>query len=73
MNRPKKKIKTNVSSISNSSVTVGNKRLEIVDGMFIFGIFYPLVKSTGKITKRVQLGWAAFGKLDDILKSDNTL
>ncbi|XP_026314763.1 uncharacterized protein LOC113226370 [Hyposmocoma kahamanoa] len=57
----------------NMSKTVGNERLERVDQYVCLGHVLSFGKEhqPKEISKRIQLGWAAFSKLGDILKSDH--
>lgn len=53
------------------SMVVGNKGLKIVDNYVYLGHILSFGRDhQGKeISRRIQLGWAAFGKLGDVLRS----
>ncbi|XP_026326865.1 uncharacterized protein LOC113235401 [Hyposmocoma kahamanoa] len=71
----KMKIMANLFSPSNTTVTVGNERLERVDQYVCLGHVLSFGKEhqPKEISKRIQLGWAAFSKLGDILKSGDDM
>lgn len=71
MNMSKTKVMASISSDSNSAIIVGNESLEMVDRYVYLGHILSFDKEhqNKEISRRIQLGWAAFNKLDDILKS----
>jgi hypothetical protein len=70
MNMSKTKVMANVSGNSNSIITVGNEKLEAVDQYVYLGHMLSFDKEHQRkeISRRIQLGWAAFNRLVDILK-----
>jgi hypothetical protein len=66
--------KTKILSPSNSNnLTINNKAIETVDEYVYLGHKIKLGKENqiAEIPRRIGLGWAAFGKLDHILKNKN--
>lgn len=71
MNMDKTKIMSNAHVVP-SPVHVGNTTLEVVDHYVYLGQAVQLGRSNieKEISRRIQLGWAAFGKLRKIFASD---
>lgn len=67
----KTKVMANVPSITNPTVIIEHERLELVDQYVYIGhvLFFGKEHQQKEITKRLQLGCTAFGKLDDTLKT----
>ncbi|CAK1584698.1 unnamed protein product [Parnassius mnemosyne] len=70
MNMDKTKIMFNVH-VTPMPVVVGNTKLEVVDEYVYLGQIVRLGKSNfdREVNRRIQLGWAAFGKLRHIFSS----
>ncbi|CAK1586319.1 unnamed protein product [Parnassius mnemosyne] len=71
MNMDKTKIMFNVH-VTPMPVVVGSTKLEVVDEYVYLGQIVRLGKSNfdREVNRRIQLGWAAFGKLRHIFSSD---
>ncbi|KAL0819971.1 hypothetical protein ABMA28_007968 [Loxostege sticticalis] len=70
MNMDKTKIMSNVR-VAPTPLKVGDSALEVVDEYVYLGQTVQLGKSNfeKEVNRRIQLGWAAFGKLRDIFSS----
>ena len=70
MNMDKTKIMSNVHVVP-TPVTVGSSILEIVDEYVYLGQIVQLGRSNfeKEVNRRIQLGWAAFGKLRNVFSS----
>ena len=70
MNLDKTKVMSNVPGAP-TPVHIGNSVLEVVDHYVYLGQTVQLGKSNFKkeVDRRIQLGWAAFGKLKGIFSS----
>ena len=70
MNMDKTKVMSNVH-VAPVPVVVGNDTLEVVDHYTYLGQIVQLGRSNfeKEVARRIQLGWAAFGKLRDIFSS----
>lgn len=73
MNMSKTKVMTNISSESIPTIMVGNEVLEVVEQYVYLGhiLSFDKTHQRKEISRRIQLGWAAFNKLADILKPVN--
>ncbi|KAI8440939.1 hypothetical protein MSG28_009236 [Choristoneura fumiferana] len=71
MNMDKTKIMSNVH-VTPVPVIVGNDVLEVVDHYVYLGQVVQLGRSNfdKEVARRIQLGWAAFGKLRDVFSSN---
>lgn len=71
MNMSKTKVMTGVSGGTFTNIVVGGTPLEIVDHYVYLGhcLSFDREHRNNEIRHRVQLGWAAFHKLDDVLKA----
>ncbi|KAG7308870.1 hypothetical protein JYU34_006132 [Plutella xylostella] len=70
MNMSKTKVMSSIPT-EVSNITVGNHKLEVVNEYTYLGhcLSFGRESQVKEITRRIQLGWAAFSKLDDVLKS----
>ncbi|KAJ2937651.1 hypothetical protein O0L34_g19326 [Tuta absoluta] len=70
MNMDKTKVMAN-SHIAPTPISVGNSILEVVDKYVYLGQTVQLGRSNfeKEVTRRIQLGWAAFGKLRSVFTS----
>ena len=70
MNMDKTKVMSNVHVVP-TPVSVGNSTLEVVDGYVYLGQTVQLGRSNfeKEVNRRIQLGWAAFGKLRNVFSS----
>ncbi|XP_047996401.1 uncharacterized protein LOC125234237 [Leguminivora glycinivorella] len=70
MNMSKTKVMTNISGESIPTIRVGSEPLEMVKQYVYLGhvISFDKTLQEKEISRRIQLGWAAFNKLADILK-----
>ena len=70
MNMDKTKVMYNVHVVP-TPLSVGNTVLEVVDSYVYLGQTVALGKSNFKkeVNRRIQLGWAAFGKLRNVFSS----
>ena len=71
MNMDKTKIMSNANVVP-TPVSVGNSVLEVVDSYIYLGQVVQLGRSNfeKEVSRRIQLGWAAFGKLRSVFSSD---
>ena len=71
MNMDKTKIMSNANVVP-TPVSVGNSVLEVVDSYVYLGQVVQLGRSNfeKEVNRRIQLGWAAFGKLRNVFSSD---
>ncbi|PZC74016.1 hypothetical protein B5X24_HaOG208430 [Helicoverpa armigera] len=71
MNMDKTKIMSNVH-VQPTPVSVGSSVLEVVDSYIYLGQVVQLGRSNfeKEVNRRIQLGWAAFGKLRNVFSSD---
>ncbi|XP_063635113.1 uncharacterized protein LOC134805838 [Cydia splendana] len=71
MNMDKTKLMSNANVVP-IPVSVGNSVLEVVDSYIYLGQVVQLGRSNfeKEVNRRIQLGWAAFGKLRNVFSSD---
>jgi endonuclease/exonuclease/phosphatase family metal-dependent hydrolase len=69
MNLSKTKIMTNIED--DTIIKIGNEVIEVVENYKYLGhnLKLGLANQTAEVTRRIGLGWAAFGKLNYIFKS----
>ncbi|XP_013144778.1 PREDICTED: uncharacterized protein LOC106108224 [Papilio polytes] len=72
MNMDKTKVMSNIH-VSPTPITIGGHTLEVVDEYVYLGQTVQLGRSNfeREVNRRIRLGWAAFGKLRDILSSQD--
>lgn len=71
MNMDKLKVMAN-SQVAPTSISIGNSILEVVENYVYLGQTVQLGRSNfeKEVTRRIQLGWAAFGKLRSVFTSE---